>query len=91
VERDTLLSAAILAAIVLGLVAAVFWPQRESEETTPVTCTDDQQCGGTIETERYCTREGLFARGQRNTCVQPGTAGNRCETSYEPWKLADEC
>jgi len=95
VDRDTLFGIALLVALLLGVAASLLWPVRETgtnaEPLLPITCFSDEQCGGRVELERFCDLGKLYAYGQRNTCVQPGTAGNSCLTEYGPWLVAESC
>lgn len=89
-DSDFAFVVAVIVAILLGILAAVFWPRAEPD-ALPVTCTSDEQCGGEIVNAHFCREGKLYASGQRNTCLRPGTPGNECATSYEPWLIADSC
>lgn len=73
------------------MLAAIVWPEHTEESALPVTCSNDEQCGGTIETARFCDLGKLYASGQRNTCLRPGQRGSECVTTYDPWLLMDSC
>ena len=89
-DSDAAFVIAVLIAIVLGFHAVLLWPRTEPNQL-PVTCENDEQCGGSIETARFCREGELYASGQQNSCVRPGKPGSECATSYEPWILADSC
>jgi hypothetical protein len=71
-------------------VLTVFLLRKEKPCAGPVTCTTDDQCGGTIVADRFCRDGNVYGNGQVNTCANSGTCTAVCQTTYGA-VLIEEC